>query len=130
MPIHGNIAGRLKLKPEPRIAFLNFVLVAALAGASSLPGITHGRAFNGFTAHRVRQSEFCCTSADQRPQHNSGARHAEGRGKRPEDAAPRPATRPRPSDGRSLSLGTSDNQSSGRPENPPQLIPNPRARQS
>lgn len=115
MPIHGNIAGRLKLKPEPRIAFLNFVLVAALAGASLLPGITHGRAFNSFTAHGVRQSAFCCTSAGQRPQHNSGSQHAGGRGKRPEDAVPRAAARPKPGDGRSLSLGTSDHQPSGRP---------------
>lgn len=99
MPIHGNVAGRLKLKPEPRIAFLNFVLVAALAGASLLPAITRGRAFNSFTAHRVRQSTFCCISAGQRPQHNSGARHAGGHGKRPQEAVPRAAARPEPGDG-------------------------------
>lgn len=116
MPIHGHVASRFKLKPEPRIAFLNFVLVAALAGASLIPGITHGRAFNSFTAHRVRQSTFCCTSAGHRPQHNSDSQHAGGRGKRPEDAVPRAATRPKPGNGRSLSLGTSDHQfSPGQP---------------
>lgn len=96
MPVHGNVAGRLKLKPEPRIAFPNFVLVAALAGASLLPAITRGRAFNSFTAHRVRQSTFCCISAGQRPQHNSGARHATENVQRTrchgQQLAPSPAT--------------------------------------
>lgn len=99
---------RRKLRPEPRIACITFVLAAALAGASLLPGTSHGHALHGLTTRHTHHGNPGCSSVVRQPQHHSRAAEAAAGKKQPRSAVPHAVTRTNPADGRRpLSLGSS-----------------------
>lgn len=101
-------ARRYGLRPEPRIACITFVLAAALAGASVLPGTSHGHALNRLTTRRTHHGSLGCSSVARQPQHHSRAADSVAGKKQPQSAMPHAVTRTNLVDGRRpLSLRSS-----------------------
>lgn len=93
-------ARRYGLRPEPRIACITFVLAAALAGVSLLPGTSHGHGLHGLTAHRTHHGNPSRNSVVRQPQHHSRAADSADGKKQPQSAAPHAVTRTNLVDGR------------------------------
>lgn len=92
-------ARRYGLRPEPRNACITFVLAAALAGASLLPGTSRGHALNGLTTRRTHHGSLGCSSVVRQPQHHSRAADSVA-GKKQPQSAPHAVTRTNLVDGR------------------------------
>ena len=58
-----NLTPTCRLRPEPRIAGLNLVLIATVIGASLLAGTTHGHTLSGSAAHRADDRTPACALA-------------------------------------------------------------------
>jgi hypothetical protein len=91
--------GRYKLRPEPRIACLNLVLVFTLVCATLLLGTAEGRSLPSLADSGSLQARAACRSNSSQPLHHVKVKHAKtdseaSLGPAPVSGGPRKATQP------------------------------------